>query len=761
MALYAVIALVTAGVAQLLIVAHARETVLSEMVASGGVYDRLWALKAKSLTSAADVLARDFGFRSAVATGDRLTIESALDSLRERAEAPVAAVVEQDGTVIGVGGELGVAIARSSLELSTDQREAVVRTRAGVYRLVTSPIMAPDQIGIVVFALPLDRAEMRSLEQLSAIPLTATLIDGGRGVWKAVGSSQVASRELDVLMKSSGKTRLAELQIDGGRAFALVKRLEAPGRPEHVAILVSYSMQRALAPYRPLQWGLVGVGLLGLAAVFLGTRRLARTITRPLTALSRAARSLEEGTRSEVAVDGDGEIGELSAAFNRMSAGIVERENRITHMAFHDGLTGLPNRILFREQLEQAIARAAKSDGEVAILCLDLDNFKVINDTLGHPVGDSLLAALGILLADLAGDGLVARLGGDEFAILLAPGSDFERPRLLARAICDRLDQPVHAGNYRVMTGASIGIAIGGEAVGAELLLKNADLALYRAKETGRSCVRFFDPSLDEAARRRHQLELDLRDALQDGQLLLNFQPIVGLKEDEVTGFEALLRWKHPRSGNISPAEFIPVAEETGLIFSIGEWVLREACRQAMQWPDHIRVAVNVSPLQFRNSGFLTIVMQALAKSGLAPHRLEIEITESVFLDGADGVVEILHKLRSLGVRIALDDFGTGYSSLAYLRSFPFDKIKIDRSFVINVAEDDDAAAIVRAIVDLATALRMETTAEGVEDKGQLAKLRDQGCSSIQGYLFSRPLDADKATDFINVRNSLNRSAAA
>jgi predicted signal transduction protein with EAL and GGDEF domain len=303
----------------------------------------------------------------------------------------------------------------------------------------------------------------------------------------------------------------------------------------------------------------------------------------------------------------------------------------------------------------------------------------------------------------------------------------------------------LQAAGHVIASGTSIGIAIGPvDGDDPDLLLKNADLALYRAKQDGRGTFRFFEPALDEAARKRRQLELDLRKALKNNEFQLNFQPIVALKDDAISGFEALLRWNHPNRGRVPPTEFIPVAEETGLIVAIGEWVLHQACRAAVEWPDHVRIAVNVSPLQFRNTGFQTIVLQALAQSGLAPGRLEIEITESVFLDGEGPVVAMLHRLRDMGVRVALDDFGTGYSSLSYLRKFPFDKIKIDRSFVTAVAYDDSAAAIVRAIVQLAEALHMETTAEGVESDDQLARLRGQGCSSIQGYLFSRPLAEDR-----------------
>ena len=459
-------------------------------------------------------------------------------------------------------------------------------------------------------------------------------------------------------------------------------------------------------------------------------------------------------------MESDDEIGRLAQSFNRMSAGIVEREHRITHLAFHDSLTNLPNRAYFRQSLDVSLARANRAAEQIAVLCLDLDGFKGVNDSLGHPTGDALLLSVGDALAKLAPEAMVARLGGDEFAVVLSEGFEEDRPRALAQAILDQLGQPIEANGHMVATGASIGIAISpGDGRDADILLKNADLALYRAKQDGRGIFRFFEPSLDEAARRRRRLELDLRIAMKAGQFKLEFQPIYDLKAERIGAFEALLRWHHPERGLIPPTEFIPVAEDSGMIVAIGEWVMREACRVAIDWPEHVRVAVNVSPLQFRNSGFKSVVLQALAYSHLAPQRLEVEITETIFLDGEENVVSVLHQLREMGVRVALDDFGTGYSSLSYLRSFPFDKIKIDKSFVDSVASDPSAAAIVRAIVDLAAALDMETTAEGVEDESQLARLRGQGCGSIQGYLFSRPVGGDQIATLLQ-NNDMARIAA-
>ena len=751
-ALFTLAFAITAIMAQGLIASHARESVRSEMIAAGRVYDRIWAMKARSLRESADLLSHDFGFRAAVASGDQATIVSALDNIRKRAGVADALVVDLEGEVTGHPGALAQAVASIPFALPADRRETVISVGRDVYRLIISPVMAPVRIGWVIFAVRLDAQEMRSLEQLSAVPLNATVLRRlANGRWQATDNTLPVTPVIDELVARSNDLKtLRTISLPDGEAYALSKRLAGINDQAVAAIVIRYPMKAAFAPYRPLKTGLALAGVISLVLVLFASRRLAAGIARPIAALGRAARKLEEGDRTEVLVVGNDEIARLAESFNRMSAGIVEREHRISHLAFHDALTGLPNRFFFRQQLEQALTSAGTAP-QVAVLCLDLDGFKGVNDTLGHPVGDALLNIVGTMLVDQCDGAFVSRLGGDEFAIILHGRFDADRPRALAQRIIDRMRDPFAADGHQIATATSIGIALGPvDGADADQLLKNADLALYRAKQDGRGIARFFEPGLDAAARQRRQMELDLRDAIHDGQFTLNYQPIFDLKADRIGGFEALLRWKHPERGFISPVDFIPVAEDTGLIIAIGEWVMHEACRQAINWPEHIRVAVNVSPLQFRNQGLQAIIMQALGRSGLAPNRLEVEITESVFLDGEGPTIALLHRLREMGIRIALDDFGTGYSSLSYLRSFPFDKIKIDRSFVTSVAQDPGAAAIVQAIVDLANALHMDTTAEGVEENCQLDQLKLQGCSSIQGYLFSRPISGERVDELLH-----------
>ncbi|HZL40783.1 MAG TPA: EAL domain-containing protein [Pseudolabrys sp.] len=441
----------------------------------------------------------------------------------------------------------------------------------------------------------------------------------------------------------------------------------------------------------------------------------------------------------------DGRV--VACAYNTTSDGgwvatyedVTERrqaETQIMHMARHDALTNLPNRLLFREQMEQSLGRGEK----LAVLFIDLDRFKNVNDTLGHPVGDALLCAVTKRLQlAVRGADTVARLGGDEFAIIQIGGRPTDATELAARII-DSISQAFDVHGHQVMIGTSVGIAIaptdGNE---PDQLLRNADMALYRAKSEGRGTYHFFQPEMDAQMQARRSLELDLRKALLAGEFELYYQPMIDLKSDKVCGFEALVRWNHPERGLIGPDDFIPVAEEIGLIVPIGDWVLKQACRDAMTWPGKLTVAVNLSAVQFRNPSLALSVVGALGASGLPASRLELEITETVLLQDDKAVLDVLHQIRALGVRISMDDFGTGYSSLSYLRSFPFDKIKIDRSFIRELGKENDCVAIIRAVTRLGHSLGMITTAEGVETKEQLDILRVEGCTQVQGFLYSQP----------------------
>ncbi|MGY4289339.1 diguanylate cyclase (GGDEF)-like protein [Bradyrhizobium sp. LM2.7] len=437
---------------------------------------------------------------------------------------------------------------------------------------------------------------------------------------------------------------------------------------------------------------------------------------------------------------------------------ITERrrtEERITHLAHYDALTDLPNRTMFHEHLRGALAGTVHGE-ELAVHYIDIDEFKGVNDALGHLVGDELLKSIASSLNRCAGPtDFVARLGGDEFAIVQSPVTSADQVTDLVARVFEAIRTPFDCMGHHLTTDASIGIALAPRhGTALDQILKNADMAMYAAKSAGRRTYRFFEPEMDAKVRERRQLETDLRYAIAHGGLEVYYQPCLSLKDDRITGCEALVRWRHPERGTVSPAEFIPIAEDTGLINEIGEWVLATACQDAANWPDDIRLAVNISPVQFKSGTLALKIVAALAASNFPASRLELEITEAVLIRDDDTALAILHQLRAIGVRIALDDFGTGYSSLSYLHRFPFDKIKIDRCFVNDIAGPDGSASIVQAVVNLASARRMTTTAEGVETEEQQRLLRALGCSEMQGYLFSAAKPADKVLELFATHRS-------
>ncbi|OWK30590.1 putative bifunctional diguanylate cyclase/phosphodiesterase [Sphingomonas mucosissima] len=436
--------------------------------------------------------------------------------------------------------------------------------------------------------------------------------------------------------------------------------------------------------------------------------------------------------------------------------------DKINRMARFDALTGLPNRLLVNEALGRALAEAERWGSRAAFMMIDLDRFKAVNDTLGHPIGDRLLGRVSERLAELITENeLIGRLGGDEFAVVMNDATDASRVEKLAQRIIETLSRPYEVDQHTLYIGASVGVATSPrDGRTAETLIRSADLALYRSKDAGGGVFHAYEPQLHADAEERRVLEMALRRALEKGELHLDYQPVVDAASERLVGFEALLRWCSPEHGTISPAKFIPIAEETRLIGPIGEWVVRTACEEAAHWPDDVRVAVNVSPEQLHNPNFGAVVAQSLATSRLSPHRLELEVTESVFMREATSAVQALERILELGVRLSLDDFGTGYSSLGYLSRTRFSTIKIDRSFVTGASRGvPEALAIIRAVVALANSLGMATTAEGVETADELALIRVLGCSKIQGYHFGRPLPVAEARAIALRNRSATRAA--
>jgi diguanylate cyclase (GGDEF)-like protein/PAS domain S-box-containing protein len=445
--------------------------------------------------------------------------------------------------------------------------------------------------------------------------------------------------------------------------------------------------------------------------------------------------------------DGAGLASSVVVSIVRDISERMETESKIASMVHHDALTGLPNRVLLRERLEEARTFVERG-GSAAVLSVDLDNFKSVNDTLGHAIGDALLQGVAErLLRCVRQDDTVARLGGDEFVVVLLGLENREEAAQRGQSIVDLVSEPYHLAGHQLLVSASVGITTSpGDGILPDQLLKNADVALYCAKAEGRRAYRLFEPSMAVHRQARLDTEGELRDALADDSFVIYYQPIVSVTSGAIVGLEALVRWQHPVRGLIYPDAFIPIAEDTGMIVRLGEWVLRGACRHASQWPEAVRLCVNVSPTQFKAANFLGTVCDALEASGLPARRLDLEITESVLLQESDGTLATLNELRRMGVSISLDDFGTGYSSLGYLRSFRFDRIKIDRSFVGDLLQRAESAAIVRAVVGIGNALSIATVAEGVETSGQLRRLRAHGCSEAQGYLFSKARPVDEIT---------------
>lgn len=437
-------------------------------------------------------------------------------------------------------------------------------------------------------------------------------------------------------------------------------------------------------------------------------------------------------------------------------------EGRILHMAHHDALTDLPNRVTFRQRVESLAQQAAPS-GLWSVLYLDLDRFKPVNDTLGHAAGDELLKAVaGRIQRLLRKTDIVARIGGDEFVVLQAECRGLADISALAERMIREISRPFKVKGIQVVIGVSIGIAVAPQnGSDAEVLLRNADLALYRAKEEGRSCYRYYEPAMDLIAQQRHELEQNLRRALREDQFELYFQPLVNLDQGSISGFEALIRWNSPARGKVSPGDFIPFAEEVGLMPDIGAWVLRTACREAAGWGAPLKVSVNVSPTQFRRADLIETIRRALKESSLPASRLELELTETAMIGDIDATAAILRSIRELGVEVAMDDFGTGYSSLSFLQSLPFTRIKIDRSFVQNLGSRPEATAIIRAVTGLCSSLNVAATAEGVETEEQVALLRAEKCTDIQGYFVSRPCPAHEVRDWITTFNKGRKGVLA
>jgi diguanylate cyclase (GGDEF)-like protein len=689
---------------------YGEEASLTEMAVNVHVFDQILKLRVRRLEDSARVMSHDFGFRSAVATLDPPTITSVLDSLASRADAEYAFAIGMDGRSAGARGHHYPAATSLMPAIARGQRYGVIRVDGRLAMAVAEPVKAPNPIGWLILAHPLDGREMATLAGLAPSQLIASVVP-----------AQDMPR--DMAGQPARATRL--LRRDGDALLTWHAMLPALQQGVRAELILQRPLKPLLANYTTLKHLLAVIAFAGMAIVTLASWRLAATITLPLRRLEEAARDFGRGISIKVPVESADEVGRLAETYNSMVAAIEDREQKILD-AMHDPLTLLPNRRLFLQRLTHELGAMGPDDAVILILA-DIDDFKNVNDTLGHPGGDALLCEIGARLAARFGDGQIARLGGDEFAILLAGKARALDMAELGNQVVACFNQEALIGGDVVIPSGSVGMAMTTSPDDRDtiLLMKRADLALYAAKGAGKNCAHLFDSVLDESSRRQRALELDLRRAIRDQEFRFVFQPIYALRDNRLTGFEALMRWRRQDGQDVSPAHFIPAAEKSGLINALGEWAIIEACRRAMEWGHDATVSVNISPRQLMNPALFGSVVDALVGSSLAPQRLIIEITESVFIENMSVALQTLRKLQAIGVRIALDDFGTGYSSLNFLRSFPFDRVKIDKCFVDNLAPDSSANAVIRAILTLADALGIETVAEGVETEIQLAILRE------------------------------------
>lgn len=556
--------------------------------------------------------------------------------------------------------------------------------------------------------------------------------DSGLKALELIASQEFDLVLLDVMMPGiDGVETLRRIRAQKSAAILPVIMVTAKSESENVVEALALGANDYVT--KPVDFAVA----LARSNTQIGRRRAELQVIAANEALASANNNLEQNVAERTAL--------IMGLYEKLKAEVAGREEsdaRSLYLNYHDALTGLGNRQLFKEQLEKSLEGGLETPGPVAVLFIDLDGFKGINDTLGPSVGDLLLKSVGNRIRDvLPPNGELARLGNDEFAVLQTSTEQPAGAIALAEKIIDAVGSASSIEGFDVTVSASIGIAVANAGdTSAENLLKNADVAMSYAKSSGPGHYRMFDPEMDAFIQARAALERDMRNGIAHNHFRLVYQPLVNLKTQKVACFEALLRWHHPERGLISPVEFIPLAEETGLIVRLGEWALREACSEAMRWPEHIGVSVNLSVVQFSKGDLVATVINALASSGLPASRLELEVTESLLLDRTDHNLKILAQLHELGVKIALDDFGTGYSSIGYLRSFPFDKLKIDQSFVRELLGDKKSLAIVRAIVGLGQSFGIKTTAEGVETEGQMSCLSEEGCTEVQGYLYSKPL---------------------
>jgi EAL domain-containing protein (putative c-di-GMP-specific phosphodiesterase class I)/GGDEF domain-containing protein len=735
-----------------------------EMTTSATVFNRIWTMRSQQLQEGAGLLSRDFGFREAVATKDAATIRSALANLGQRLGADRAYIVNLNGSAVAADGRpIEPEAARVLASLDQDADASGVFTVSGQpYQAISAPILSPTLTGWVVFANRLDMAEMASLERLSAIPLKASVIyRTGPGVWRLAGGDGAAveparlSRFVEA-ERSGRRVHARSLDTSGGASIALVTPLKTLSTGAPAALLLRYPMALALAPYRLLLEATGAAGLIGFLIMALGSWALARSVTRPISALDEAARRLERGEGAAVEVTTADEIGRLASSFNAMASGIRARELEITHLAMHDQETDLPN----RRALEELItAMTASGEGRLVVAALGVDRFAHVRGAIGYGLAAAVIAEIGSRLASLCPGQPLARLSTDVLGLAFL-AEDVQAAQRRAAEILARLEGPLSLGDNTIDVSLTLGLAVQGEhddLVGS--VIERANIALDQARG-GRTKAAVFDPALYGDPSANLSLMSEMLTGLAEGQMILHHQPKLDLRLQKPTGVEVLVRWRHPVRGLIPPDRFIPMAEETGHIRALTEWVLARALEeQALLRHQGHDIAMSVN-LSGRLLGDAELAETALEMARGAPGSLCFEITETAVIDNPAAALQIIERFRSAGVGISIDDYGSGLSSLAYLKQIRADELKIDKAFVLKIDESHRDALLVRSTIDLAHSLGMKVTAEGVETPTALSLLAGMGCDVAQGYLIARPMPLKELLMFLGQEEAGNRRRA-
>ena len=733
----------------------ARSTVGAEVVAGARVFDRLLEQDAQRLVQGARLMAADYAFREVIATGDHDTIGSVLVNYGKRIEAPLLMIVGLDQKVLGdtLDSDVGRPFTLPGLLEQAqvwEQASTMVVLRGQLYQLVVVPVLAPVPIAWAVVGQPVNDVLAQDLLRLTRLDVTFFSRRYNDG-WK-LQASTLPPEDRRTLLADMAADRFAESDADGNTVYSdgAITRLIAlpPQAGVSVVAVLQEPVYSALEPFRRLQGQMALISLLGAIISVFASIFIARGIARPVHDLAEVALRIAAGDYSTAPpVSRSDEIGDLANAFRNMQEDIASRESRIMDLAYRDGLTQLPNRALYNDRLDAALAIAAPRGMPVAVLLMDLDHFKDVNDTLGHPIGDLILRAVSSRLELLLKrpTDTVARLGGDEFAILL-PGDDAVKAERVAKTILHALEMPMTPEGHVVDVRASIGVAVFPEH-GSErsTLLRHADAAMYAAKRKNLG-IALWDDRYDQHSKERLSLMSGLRKAVDEDELVLFYQPKVALRATSELHAEALVRWRHPTRGLVAPVEFIAFAEQTGYIRAITQWVMAHAIAQCAAWRSDdlpMNVSINISARDLVDLELPERFEAMLRKHGCAAQWITLEITESAILDDPDHAIDNLRRLQALGCRLAIDDYGTGYSSLAYLRRLPVHELKIDKTFILGMARDSSDAVIVRSTIDLAHHMNLLVVAEGVEDEATVERLRGLSCDMVQGYLLSRPLAAE------------------